>query len=121
MGLILSHAKRLSAGVQGLVVLVHHTGKDAARGLRGHSSLFAALDGAIEVSRDALGNRGWSVAKSKDGQDGVAHNFSLKVHTLGKDADGDEITSCSVERTASAIFIPPPAVGEESETGPKRD
>jgi len=38
------------------VCLIHHVGKDAGRGARGHSSLFAAVDTAIEVTRndDAL-------------------------------------------------------------------
>jgi hypothetical protein len=112
MGQIISQAKLLSAETSGLVILVHHTGKEAARGLRGHSSLFAALDGAIEVTRDNAGNRAWSVAKAKDGQDGIAHSFRLKVHTLGKDAEGDEMTSCSVERHASAIFIPSQPTGK---------
>lgn len=112
MGQIISQAKLLAAETGGLVILVHHTGKDAARGLRGHSSLFAALDSAIEVTRDNAGNRAWSVAKAKDGQDGGAHSFGLKVHSLGKDADGDEMTSCSVERVASAIFIPPQPTGK---------
>ena len=47
MGEILSAAKLLQSLINGLVVLVHHTGKDATKGLRGHSSLFAALDAAV--------------------------------------------------------------------------
>ncbi len=62
----------------GLVVLVHHTGKDATKGLRGHSSLFAALDAAIEVSRSGE-RREWILAKSKDGRDGSTHPFKLRV------------------------------------------
>ena len=52
MGLLGEAAKALQALTGGLVAAVHHTGKDAARGLRGHSSLFAALDAAVEVSRE---------------------------------------------------------------------
>ena len=79
----------------GLVVLVHHTGKDATKGLRGHSSLFAALDAAVEVSRDG-DRREWKVAKAKDGQDGDAHPFKLHIETLGTDDYGDAVTSCVV-------------------------
>lgn len=64
----------------GLVVLVHHTGKDTAQGMRGHSSLFAALDGAIEVKRNNAG-RTWTVAKTKDGEDGKTTAFKLLVLT----------------------------------------
>jgi phage/plasmid primase-like uncharacterized protein len=95
MGEILEAAKRLQSITGGLVVLVHHTGKDATKGLRGHSSLFAALDAAIEVSRDG-DRREWKVAKSKDGADGDAHPFKLEIETLGIDAYGDPITSCTV-------------------------
>jgi archaellum biogenesis ATPase FlaH len=106
MGQILEAASRIARSTKGLVILVHHTGKDQGRGMRGHSSLFAALDGCIEVSRDAAGNRSWSVAKSKDGEDGTATRFKLVSHDLGKDADGEEIRSCTVERDISQPFAP---------------
>ena len=105
MGIILEAAKRISRDTEGLVIVVHHTGKDASRGMRGHSSLFAALDGAIEVSRDASGNRSWSVAKSKDGEDGREVKFRLQSHVLGQDSDGEDITSCTVIRDHSALFV----------------
>ena len=95
MGEILSAAKQLQSLINGLVVLVHHTGKDTTKGLRGHSSLFAALDAAVEVSRDG-DRREWRVAKSKDGQDGDAQPFKLQIETLGTDDYGDAITSCVV-------------------------
>ena len=97
MGEILSAAKLLQSLINGLVVLVHHTGKDATKGLRGHSSLFAALDAAVEVSRDGE-RREWKVAKSKDGQDGDAQPFKLQIETLGTDDYGDAVTSCVVVR-----------------------
>ncbi|ARV17050.1 hypothetical protein AEP_00084 [Curvibacter sp. AEP1-3] len=96
MGEILEAAKYLQAEINGLVVLVHHTGKDTSKGARGHSSLFAALDSAIEVSRsDSV--RSWKVAKSKDGEDGSSHTFILDIEDLGHDTYGDTLTSCVVE------------------------
>ena len=97
MGEILEAAKTLQTLTGGLVVLVHHTGKNAAAGLRGHSSLFAAMDAAIEVSREG-DRREWKVAKSKDGQDGTAHQFKLQVEALGVEETGEAITSCVVLR-----------------------
>lgn len=97
MGEILEAAKTLQSLTRGLVLLVHHTGKNAAAGLRGHSSLFAAMDAAIEVSRDG-DRREWKVAKSKDGIDGEARPFKLKVETLGVEETGEAITSCVVVR-----------------------
>lgn len=93
MGSIVAAAKQLQILTGGLVLLVHHTGKDASKGLRGHSSLFAALDGAIEVHKTDS-RREWRVAKSKDDEIGTAHAFKLDVVTVGRDIDGEAITSC---------------------------
>ena len=101
MGRILEAAKELQRLTGGLVLLVHHTGKDASKGLRGHSSLFAALDAALEVVRDG-DRKEWRVAKAKDGKDGDAHPFNLDPVELGDDADGEPVTSCVVTPAESA-------------------
>ncbi|MEI6318273.1 MAG: AAA family ATPase [Pseudomonadota bacterium] len=119
MGAILQAAKHLQAFIGGLVIVVHHTGKDPSKGMRGHSSLHAALDGAIEVERSATGARHWSVAKTKDGEDGKQVAFKLKVHVLGQDGDGDDITSCSVEADHSAIFMKPAPNGKRQKSALK--
>jgi putative DNA primase/helicase len=93
MGRIIAAAKQLQDLTGGLVLLVHHTGKDATKGLRGHSSLYAALDGAIEVNRTDS-RREWCVAKSKDDETGTIHAFKLEIVTVGRDDEGEEITSC---------------------------
>jgi hypothetical protein len=103
MGEILQSCKWLQGLIGGLVVLVHHTGKDTTKGARGHSSLFAALDGAIEVER-SNDKRSWSIAKAKDGQDGKSFLFELKHHTLGQDSDGDDNTSCTIGPASANIF-----------------
>ncbi len=111
MGLIIAAAKELQTLIGGLVLLVHHTGKDASKGLRGHSSLHAALDAAVEVRRDGE-RREWLIAKSKDGEDGAAHPFKLDVVELGTDQDGEPVTSCVIhpqEEVADNIrrILPP--------------
>lgn len=78
------------------IMLVHHTGKDTARGARGHSSLRAATDTEIEVGNDN-GARAALVTKQRDYQGGETFAFGLKSVTLGHDQDGDEVTSCVVE------------------------
>lgn len=109
MGRILAGMKSLQEITGGLVLVVHHPGKDASKGLRGHSSLLAALDGAIEVERTAT-SRSWSAAKVKDGEDGKQVAFKLDFIDLGTDGDGDPITSCAVSSDAGAIFqLPPPS------------
>lgn len=95
MGAIIAAAKGVQAKLGGLVLLVHHSGKDASKGLRGHSSLHAALDAAIEVSR-IDDRRDWRIAKAKDGDDGKAHPFKLDVVAIGEHDDGEAITSCVV-------------------------
>lgn len=100
MGRILEAAKALQRLTGGLVLVVHHTGKDSTRGLRGHSSLFAAIDAAVEVTREG-GRREWKVAKAKDGQDGAGHPFRLEVVDLGEDDEGETVTSCVIAPDAS--------------------
>lgn len=95
MGNLIAAAKELQSLTGGLVLLVHHTGKDSTKGLRGHSSLYAALDGAIEVTANDS-RRAWSVAKSKDDITGDAHPFKLEIVPVGKDDEGQDITSCVV-------------------------
>ena len=104
MGRILAAAKELQRLTGGLVVVVHHTGKDATKGLRGHSSLFAALDAAVEVARDG-DRRLWRVAKAKDGADGDAHSFRLEVVEFAPDDEGDAVTSCVVRMDTAAAGI----------------
>ncbi|TSA10062.1 MAG: hypothetical protein D4R79_12335 [Comamonadaceae bacterium] len=99
MSRVIANAKLLAVAVDGLVILVHHAGKDLSRGMRGHSSLFAAMDAVIEVGNTAMNGRSWRVAKSKDGVTGVAYGFELAPHTVGQDEDGLDITSCAVRRT----------------------
>ena len=93
MGELIDACKQLQSELSGLVVLVHHSGKDATKGLRGHSSLYAALDGAIEVTRNG-DRREWAIDKAKDGEDGVRRAFKLLTVDVGKDDDGEPVTSC---------------------------
>lgn len=104
MGQVIDNAKALQAELGGLVLLVHHSGKDVSRGLRGHSSLHAALDAAVEVCRNDA-SRSWKVLKAKDGEDGVATQFRLEVVGLGADEHGDPVTSCVVAPDESASEV----------------
>lgn len=97
MSKIIAAAKKLQMKVDGLVMLVHHTGKDSSKGMRGHSSLHAALDAAIEVKREG-DYREWIIAKSKDGNDGISYPFQLEVVKIGTDDDGEPVTSCVIRQ-----------------------
>lgn len=93
MGNAIASAYRLQAALGGLVLLVHHSGKDVSKGPRGHSSLYAALDGVVELTRNGE-SRTWINRKAKDGKDGAEHSFRLEIVELGHDVDGDVISSC---------------------------
>jgi hypothetical protein len=95
MGEIIAALQSIQAALGGLVLTVHHLGKDATRGPRGHSSFLASLDACIEVRRDG-DRRSWVVAKVKDDADGAEHFFRLEIVELGEDEDGESITSCIV-------------------------
>lgn len=97
MGAAIAGAQSLAVQVDGLVILVHHSGKDAKRGMRGHSSLLAALDASIEVVATSNG-RHWKVEKAKDGEAGQEYDFDLAHVDLGLDAEGDPIGSCVVRQ-----------------------
>ncbi|MEQ1638968.1 MAG: AAA family ATPase, partial [Methylococcales bacterium] len=96
MGNLINHIIAIQEKLGGCVLIVHHTGKDQTRGLRGWSGLNGALDTAIEVS-DNDGSRAWKVTKNKDGISGRAANFALKGVVYGRDEDGNEISSCIVD------------------------
>jgi RecA-family ATPase len=90
------------------VAIVHHCGKDQAKGARGHSSLRAAVDTEIEVFRPE--NETVStvrVTKQRDLQAGEAMPFSLKVIELGTDRRGKPITSCVVHHESSVMAFTP--------------
>jgi hypothetical protein len=95
MGKALSHCKGIRRATGAVVVLVHHSGKDASKGARGWSGLRAAADAELEVVRSA-GGRSMRTAKQKDGADDLEWGFALETVQLGVDEDLDPITSCIV-------------------------
>lgn len=92
-GIAGADAIRLATGAT--VVLVHHTGKDESRGARGHSSLKAALDTEIEVTKTGSIHVA-TVTKQRDYPSGTRYAFTLEVVELGRDLDGDPVTTCVV-------------------------
>lgn len=98
MSRIIAHCKAIYRATGALVVAVHHSGKDTTKGARGHSSLRAAADAELEVTRNG-DFRLLTIRKMKDGSDSEQWGFKLDVVELGFDADGDEITSCIVAPT----------------------
>lgn len=82
------------------VMWVHHSGKDEARGARGHSSLRAATDTEIEVISDDNGRRA-EVRKQRDLEGGDTIQFELHSVELGTNHRGKTVTSCVVRSPES--------------------
>jgi len=102
MGSVIRGLKQLQTLTKGLVIIVHHTGKNETRGLRGHSSLHAAMDAEIEVQGDPESpKKSFKTTKVKDGAAGKSFPFELIPIDLGEDEDGEPITSCYVKPTPS--------------------
>jgi hypothetical protein len=103
MGRLIAVLDRLRAVTGAHVMLIHHTGKDEARGMRGHSSLNGAADMTLHVSKDGEGGgRRAEIKKNKDGPCGALLGFSLRSIVLGRDEDGDEVTTMAVEEVEEA-------------------
>lgn len=117
MGTVINHANTLAQSLDALVVLIHHSGKDAGRGMRGHSSLFAAMDAVIEVVQDKDGQRSWRVVKAKDDALSAPHYFDLLPVPLGLDSDGEPVSSCVVQQT---LVLPQPARVKQAPTGKRQ-
>ena len=100
MGKALAHVRAIHQHTGALVILVHHSGKDASKGARGWSGMKAAADAELEITRHNE-DRLATVTKLKDGQDGALFGFKLNTVTLGYDEDGDPITSCAVRTTVN--------------------
>jgi hypothetical protein len=97
MGVALRNARVIREATGAMVLLVHHSGKDASRGARGWSGIRAAADVEMEVARIEDSHvRVLRVSKQKDGDDTFEWGFTLETVMLGEDSDGDPITSLVV-------------------------
>jgi len=116
MSRILRHCDQIQEVTNGHVMIVHHKNAAGDRP-RGHTSLYAAADNAIEVICDEAKNRTAKIAKLKDGEDGTSIGFRLQAVTIGERDDGKPITSCvvvpadapAVRQGAKAITLTPQA------------
>jgi hypothetical protein len=98
MGTVLAHADFIRREADVHVMLIHHSGKDAARGARGWSGLRAAIDTEIEVTcDDATGMRVAEITKQRDipGK-GERIGFRLETVEMGLGQWGKLRTSCVV-------------------------
>ena len=98
MGALVKNMDRIRQETGACVLFVHHSGKDQAKGARGHSLLRAAVDTEIEVVADELGeSKTATVVKQRELPKGVVIPFVLKVVDLGQNRHAEPVTTCIVE------------------------
>jgi hypothetical protein len=101
MGMLVHSVDRIRVETGAHVMLVHHAGKNTAKGARGSSALRAATDTEIEIEDGKIKmrkQRSWELARPIP--------FQLERVLIGEDADGDSVTSCTVTVGASVDFMP---------------
>ena len=96
MGKFLTAVGQIAEETGATVLVVHHAGKDAAKGARGHSSLKAAVDTELELKKDGE-QRLLSISKSRDGEDGKVFAFELLKIKLHVDEDLEDVNSCVIQ------------------------
>ncbi len=96
MSAFIANVDRIRSETGAAVVIVHHAGKDATKGARGHSSLRAAVDTEILVEGQE-GTRTATVTKQRDLPSGQRYAFDLVPVVIGVDPeDNCPVSSCVV-------------------------
>lgn len=111
MSLLVAGIDRIRRETLAHFCIIHHSGKDAERGARGHSSLRAAVDTEIEVStvlsneRKIIGRQA-RVTKQRDLNIDDEINFDLRVVQIGITKWGRPTTSCVLvaEKMRPVVF-----------------
>jgi hypothetical protein len=105
MGAAIRAAARLQEAFNCLVIFVGHTGKNPASGHRGWSGFIGAVDTAIEVG-ESNSIRTATIKKQRDGESDIQYSFTLRPVPLGRDEDGDLITTCVVDHCDIPMAAP---------------
>lgn len=108
MGAVISHADQLRQATGAHVLFVHHSGKDAAKGSRGHSSLKAATDTEIEVTGDTETKLHVAkITKQRDlGSRGDEMVTRFRVVEMGRGQWDKPVTTCIVEPSDGRPALP---------------
>jgi hypothetical protein len=98
MGALVTNDTKIRQATGAHNMWIHHSGKDAAKGARGHSLLRAATDTEVEIVRESKDAPSIAtVRKQRDMEIEGEWTFGLKVVELGKNRRGKPVTSCVVE------------------------
>jgi len=78
MGAFITAMGKVQEFLKCALMVLHHSGKDAAKGLRGHSSLLGAVDTELELLRFDEQMKGiLTISKQKDGADNERFGFEM--------------------------------------------
>jgi len=80
------------------VLIVHHCGWNQDR-MRGSTALYGGAEAILSVKRDTNGNVVVTVEDAKDINDGEQIVSRLESVEVGRDIDGDVLTSCVIVNT----------------------
>lgn len=106
MGRYIASMKKLRDTTGATVVVIHHSGKDINKGMRGSTALLGAMDTTIEVERDKDGHSiKVSVQKQKDSDKEIPMRFRFE-----KVADSLVLRPTLMATTAADDFAPNPIV-----------
>jgi hypothetical protein len=102
MGMLVKHFDLIRAATGAHFLVVHHSGKDVAKGARGHSILKGATDTEIEIDSD----RNIEARKQRDLERGHWFKFALRQVDVGvHERTGKPVNSCVVDLTVATEAI----------------
>ena len=105
MGSFITSMGKIQEFLACALMVLHHSGKDLAKGLRGHSSLLGAVDTQLEILRFEDQAKGIiSLTKQKDGQDGIRIGFEMTEVEISSSSLGfDPVVSLAVQASDEAV------------------
>jgi hypothetical protein len=104
MGSFITTMGKIQEFLNCALMVLHHSGKDLAKGLRGHSSLLGAVDTQLEILRFEEQAKGViSLTKQKDGEDGIRFGFEMvEIEISGSSLGFDPVVSLAVQASDEA-------------------
>ena len=103
MGAYVANIIRIRTETGAAILIIHHAGKDEARGMRGHTALLGAIDAEMSIEGSNEAERILKTGKVRDG-DGYTDLFAFKLRRvdLGVDSDSDAVTTCVIDAAGAA-------------------
>jgi hypothetical protein len=110
MGVMVRHLDKIKEATGAHITVLHHTGKDQARGARGHTLLQAAIDTEIEIANNTI-----TVTKQRDLDGSFSRGFVLHPVEIGRRPDGGVVTSAFIDLVETDKLPPGKPTRAESE------